>query len=315
MRKLILFIILISCPNYALAKNSLEGFTYKKAENDLFFIGGIGYTWLKSDEIVYVGGNRISHLFWQSQMPVLTAAFKANPYDKITLMGRVKIGLSGSHKMDDYDWVEPYFKSYDFDDWTDLSISDEVNLERYINLDIALGRDFELNKNNIVNLHGGFKYTNIKWTAMGGEFIYSENGFRDYTGRFPERKGITYEQRFPGVFLGAEWTLKMERLSFSLLGRVGATFSAKDIDNHWLRDLRFTEKFEARPFIDTQLEVAYAFTPRTNVYLSAGYEEYFRMKGDAFIDDRSTGQTSFSANSAGTGLRSFTLGAGLKVAF
>lgn len=82
-----------------------------------------------------------------------------------------------------------------------------------------------------------------------------------------------------------------------------------------MRSLRFTEIFESRPFLDTQAEVAYAFTERAQVYFSAAYEKYFRMKGDTIQEDTKTGEGSFTRDSAGAGLQSFTIGGGLKVKF
>ncbi|WP_449415150.1 omptin family outer membrane protease [Ochrobactrum teleogrylli] len=308
-----IFLLFLNFP-LANAADKAAGVQYTNIDKSFTFLGGVGYAWVKADEIVYNGGNRMSHLFWQSQMPVLTGAFRAEPMNNITVVGRVKIGLGGTHKMEDYDWLAPYLKSYDFDDWTDRSVSDETDLDRYINLDIAVGHDFEINQHNVFNLHGGFKYTNVKWTSGNSQYVYSEEGFRDKTGVL-SGKGISYEQSLPALFVGGEWRSTFEKWSFSLLGRVGATVAAKDIDDHWRGDKRFTDTFGSRAFLDTQAEVAYAFTERTNVYFSAAYEKYFRMRGDTMMENRTTGEVKSFPDDAGAGLQAFTLGGGLKVSF
>ncbi|RWK69722.1 MAG: omptin family outer membrane protease [Mesorhizobium sp.] len=56
-------------------------------------------------------------------------------------------------------------------DWSDQSIHPDTRLDRYINLDMAAGPDFVINDATVINLHGGFKYTNMKWKAYGGSYI------------------------------------------------------------------------------------------------------------------------------------------------
>ncbi|RWC00047.1 omptin family outer membrane protease [Mesorhizobium sp. M3A.F.Ca.ET.201.01.1.1] len=46
-------------------------------------------------------------------------------------------------------------------DWSDQSIHPDTRLDRYINLDMAAGPDFVINDATVINLHGGFKYTNM----------------------------------------------------------------------------------------------------------------------------------------------------------
>jgi outer membrane protease len=131
-----------------------------------------------------------------------TARFK----EVWTVKANAQVGFSGSTYMEDYDWLEPFAQAGAPDDqWSDRSRHSNTDLDRYINLDVAVGRDFAVNDTTLVNLHGGFKYTNVKRTSYGGDFVYSTNGFRDDVGNLPDgEKGITYEQRYPGLFVGGE---------------------------------------------------------------------------------------------------------------
>ncbi|NKC48183.1 omptin family outer membrane protease [Ochrobactrum anthropi ATCC 49188] len=67
-------------------------FQIKTTDINYTFSGGIGYSWIKADEIVYDQDNRISHLIWKSQMPVLsgkiTADIGSDPYIFRKLEGR-----------------------------------------------------------------------------------------------------------------------------------------------------------------------------------------------------------------------------------
>ncbi|MDX0500770.1 omptin family outer membrane protease [Sinorhizobium medicae] len=112
-----------------------------------------------------------------------------------TVSGNVDLGFSGNSHMEDYDWASG---DYAFDNWTDQSIHPGADLDRYINLDAAIGKNFAMDENITINLHGRFKYTNVKWTAHGGSYIYSKLGFRDDFGKFTAgEKGITSSNVIP----------------------------------------------------------------------------------------------------------------------
>ncbi len=137
-------------------------------------------------------------------MPVLTGKLTADIGSDLVFLGNLKVGLLGSGNLHDYDWLSNVrgFRGYDFDDWTHHSLS-ETNLDRYVSFDVALGHNFIINSRNTLNIHGGFKYTNVKWTAYGGSYTYSVRDFRDDEGTLPNGKGISYEQRLPALFIGS----------------------------------------------------------------------------------------------------------------
>jgi outer membrane protease len=299
------------------AVHAADQVEFVSPERNFSFIGGIGYAFLKGDEIVYDDvGNRISHLIWESDAPVLTARFKANIKGNWTVSGGATIGFSGNSHMEDYDWLDAS-PSYAFGDWSHRSVHPDTDLDRYLNLDIAAGYDFILNEMTMVNLQGGFKYTNVKWTAFGGSFVYSDAGFRDWVGDFPDgERGITFEQRYPGVFLGAEATAKNGAWAFTGLVRGGFTFNASDTDHHWMRDLRFEEDYSAIPFVSLGAQVDYAVTESASVFLAGNYDHYFKKKGDTTIYDIPTGTEGPTfQDGAGMKFSSFTISAGVKIAF
>ncbi|RWK69666.1 hypothetical protein [Mesorhizobium sp.] len=52
--------------------------TYSAPDKSVVFLGGVGYTWLKGNELFYDEvGNRISKLIWETGAPVLTTGLKA----------------------------------------------------------------------------------------------------------------------------------------------------------------------------------------------------------------------------------------------
>lgn len=148
-----------------------------KDEGNLRLSAGIGYAWIRADERVYAEGDRISHLIWKSQTPVISGEIDFRSDTGLTVAARARVGVAGTGKMDDYDWIDDYFKSYRFEDWTHHS-HHSVELERYFTGDIAIGYDFVLNDDNTLNLSGGLKYTNIKFNSYGGHLHLQQRRFQ-----------------------------------------------------------------------------------------------------------------------------------------
>ncbi|UVK35564.1 omptin family outer membrane protease (plasmid) [Mesorhizobium sp. AR10] len=224
--------------------------------------------------------------------------------------------------MVDYDWVAPY--SVDDDDWVapsfaaadwwHQSIHPDTHLDRYISLDMAVGRDVVINDATAINLHGGFKYTNVMWSAYGGSFVYSEIRFRDTRGKFQDGElGISYEQRYPGVFLGAESITKFGNLTLSGLLRGGLTIDANDIDHHWTGKPRlFEDAFGVIPFISVGAKADFQMTERASLFLAGNFDKYFRQKGDTTMWGA---ESAIFKDGAGMEFYAFTVSAGFKLTF
>jgi outer membrane protease len=124
-----------------------------------------------------------------------------------------------------------------------------------------------------VNLHGGFKYTNVKRTSYGGDFVYSTNGFRDDVGNLPDgEKGITYEQRYPGLFVGGEASTRFGAWTLTGLVRGGVTINASDTDHHWMKNNRYEEEYSATPFVSVGAQLDYALSERASIFLGGSFE-------------------------------------------
>ncbi|WP_404934413.1 omptin family outer membrane protease [Nitratireductor sp. L15S-10] len=284
---------------------------------DITFIGGVGYTFLQAEEIVYdTAGNRISALYWESEAPVITGTLEARFAGPWTLKASATVGFSGDSRMEDYDWLDAA-PSYTFNDWSDRSIHPQTELDHYFTGDIAFGRDFEIRDTVILNLHGGFKYTDVKWTSYGGSYVYSEAGFRDDIGSFPDNvRGISYQQQFPGVFLGAEATTRHNGWTLALQARGGLNFEVRDEDHHWQRDLRFREDFGMLPFVSLSGRMEYSLTENTNLFLAGTFEQHFSKIGDGRIYEIASGApVEAFQDGAGLEFRSVTLSGGFRVEF
>ena len=300
----------------AYAADGIDPLRFDSGDDTVSFQAGIGYTFLKSNELVYdAAGNRISHLIWESDAPVLTAKGKAKFYGNWTVGGSVTLGGFGNSFMEDYDWLQG---NYNFDDWTHQSLHPDTDLDLYLDLDVAVGHDFRVTDNATINLHGGFKYTNVKWASYGGSYIYSSGGgFRNDIGNFPDVPAISWEQRMPGFFLGAEASAKSGNWTFTGLARGGLTLDSQGIDHHWMRDLRFIDRYDAIPFMSLGAQVDYAFGNGSSVFLAGNFDNYFHKKGDTSIYDIPTGAQVAGplVDGGGMSFRALTLSGGFKMAF
>jgi outer membrane protease len=303
----------------------IQGAQHAAAEEQFYEIsdtvrigGGAGYTFINSDEIVYDGaGDRISHLLWQSQAPVVTGSIEAEFANGWTLRAGGSFAAAGNSHMEDYDWLDPYFVSYDFDDWTHRSVHPDTRLAHYFSGDIAVGRDLPLGPAATLNLHAGLKYTDVRWNAYGGSFVYSITGYRADTFSVPDgTPGISFQQRYPGIFLGASLAARHGPWSFSGQARGGVSIRATDTDHHWARDLRFEERYGAIPFVTAAARVDYAFNDRTSVFLGGDFQQYFHAVGDSTIYDIPTGaQGPTSMQAAGMTLRAISVSGGFRMKF
>ncbi|WP_245269030.1 omptin family outer membrane protease [Mesorhizobium sp. WSM2561] len=295
---------------------------YAAPDDGIIFLGGVGYTWLKANELVLdEAGHHISQLIWETQAPVLTTGFEAEIDDRWTMSANAVVALSGNGHMEDYDWgvdvknIEETPDNVDFtwDHWWDRSVHPDTRLDRYINIDIAVAHDFPIDNATILNLHGGFKYTNIKWTAYGGGGLQSYGGFRNSPVSWPPGQPvISYEQRFPGVFLGAEITTKLSDWTLSGLLRGGRMVHPEADDYHWGGGL-FEDRFSSIDFISLGAKANYQVAESVSIFFAADFDRYLRERGDTTTFDAEGAQ--LDKGSAGMDFYAVTTSVGFKFKF
>ena len=310
------FATFLALSGSALAAEHTPQVSLSSADRAVNFSSSLGYSWIRADEKVYEENYRLSHLIWATQTPVIAAKLHFKPTENLTVAAEAKAAFFARSRMDDYDWSPEHFKSFRFEDWTDYSFHEDTDLERYIIGNLALGYDLDVDKISTLNVHGGFKYLNIKLSSYGGVATYSADGFRDQTELFdPAVKGISYELRLPAAFVGVLWTREFEKTTFTAAARLGTTIGARDIDNHWLNSTLFRSKFEDATFVELRTELHHSVADWVMLFAAAEYEKYFEMRGDTFIADKAAGIYEFEPNAAGAALQSFELSLGLKVSF
>ncbi len=280
------------------------------------FSGGVGYIDMKANEYVWSGDSRVSQLIWESKSPVLSAGMTARFGGGWTLALEGDVAFKGKNYMEDYDWLAPFAVSDGWNDWTHQSQHPDTSLGHYFSGSVALGKDFAVNDQFTVNFNGGFKYTDVKWNARGGSFIYSEGGFRDSVGNFPDVPGISYQQKHPVAFAGIDVSWVRDRWTFGASARGGVAFNSTAIDHHWMRDLRFDEDYRTAPVLMLAGRVDYAMTERMGVFVSGAYDRIFPVRADTALFGIPNGEPlGAEANSGGGSFRSAKISLGLKSAF
>ncbi|MEX2697707.1 omptin family outer membrane protease, partial [Rhizobium mongolense] len=196
------------------------------------------------------------------------------------------------------------------------SVSPDTELDHYIAGSIEIDRIVYGNETSSIAVGAGVRYTDVKWTARGGSFVYSsDDSFRDQSGTFPSGKGISYRQQIPVGFVSLSGEHVVGDLTISGGIQGGLSFGIKDIDDHWLRDLRFRSDMSPAPTIGANVAVSYAVTPGASLYLSGSFDRVFHSRGDKERHDFATGENDFGKDFAGATFESMSVSFGLKGTF
>jgi outer membrane protease len=280
------------------------------------FYGGVGLINISAGEFVYDGNRNLSRLDWRSRGAfVFSGGVLVELPKDWTAKADLSFGIGGDGHMVDYDWLVPGQPDGP-DDWSDRSISPDTRLDHYWSAALSLEKRVLSRANTDFSLGAGFKYTDLQWSAYGGSFIYTNVTFRDFVGDFPDgEKVITYRQKVPVGFLSvsAMHTSGAWTLSGALKG--GLSFGIKDIDDHWLRGLRFYDNMKMAPAAGIDVNVSYAVSQKADLFLAASWDKVFKARGDETDVDTLTGAVDSFADTVGADLQTISLRVGAKVRF
>ncbi|MGL3606681.1 omptin family outer membrane protease [Rhizobium sp. G187] len=292
----------------ALAQDAFYGQS-PAADSTVRFFAGVGMANIKAGEYVYDGDYKVSQLDWKSKgVKTGTVGAELDLGDNWRLKGRLDIGLGGDGHMVDRDWMDT-----SIDDWTHQSIHPDTGLDRYVNLLIEADRSLVDTGSTQLALGGGLGFTDVKWTARGGSYIYTTGSLHDTVGNFPDgEKGISYEQRIPTLFLSANAEQNLGRFTLSGTMRGGASIGFKGIDDHWMRDLRFTDEILFAPMVGATVTADYQLLASTSLYVSGDFQKIFTARGDTTERDTTNGATAEYEGAAKADFQSVAVSVGVK---
>lgn len=280
------------------------------ADGMVSFRGSYGITAIEANEFVFDGRRKVSQLIWQSSYVSTFSGDIKVDLDRFFVKASATIGTGGDGHMRNYDWLAEGRR------WSDRSVHTDTRLNHYFVGSIEAGRVVLDRNGTAVSLGGGIKYTDVKWAAWGGSYVYSGLGFRDDRGNFPDNaRGISYRQQWPVPFLGFDITHADGPWRFSSGFRGGMALGGQGTDDHWMRGLRFVDRIEATPAMMLSAAVAYELRPDTAFVVSGAYDRIFKSRADTDMIDTATGDRTRFDDGAGAGYHSMSISLGLKGRF
>lgn len=287
------------------------------ADGSFWLSGGVGLMSIKANEYVYLGNNKASLLEWDTDGVVLyTATAGADLGSDWHVKGKLDLGFGGNGNLVDYDWVPGFATDQSKNGWSDRSVHPDTRLDYYFSGTLELGRNIFTDDSSNVSIGGGFKYTQVRWQAFGGSYIYSDGGFRNDIGELPAGlKGISYKQEIPTVFLGFDGSTSFDRLTLSGGVKGGITTGVNDQDDHWLTEARVFGDMKVAPVLMLNAAIDYKLTDTASIYLSGNLENVFRKRGDMNSIDTATGTATLYRNAAGASIKTMSLQFGLRARF
>ena len=272
---------------------------------------------IKATETFYNGSHKNSQLDWKTTNAMAlrgSLGLELSPEWRIKTEGR--IGFAGDGYMTDYDWLPPYYRDTSKTGWSDRSQHSDTRLDHYLTGSIEINRTLLEDPLQHLSAGIGFRYTDVQWSAYGGDYIYSWRGFRNNVGEFNNsEKAITYRQQIPVFYGNVTGGRKFGNWSLNAGLEGGAMIYAKATDDHWMRSIRFTDKFHVGGMFGAKAGIAYALTENASLYLDGAYEYTSFGRGDKTLTP--TGGTTglFYKDTAGGDMQSLFVGAGVKGRF
>ncbi|MDH7800436.1 MULTISPECIES: omptin family outer membrane protease [unclassified Rhizobium] len=272
---------------------------------------------LRATETVHIGNRKLSELEWETKNAMAlrgSLGLELAPGWRVKAEGRV--GFEGDGYMTDYDWKAPFSRDTSKNNWSHRSQHDDTRLDHYFSGSFELNRMLLDDPQQYLSAGLGFRYTDVQWSAYGGSAVYSLFSPRDLRGRFKDdEKVITYRQQIPVFYGNLTGGQRFGNWSLNAGLEGGAMVFAKATDDHWLRDMRFTDKFDVAGMFGVKAGVAYDLTENTSIYLDGSYEYTSLGRGDTHYSGAGAGNLSSEKNAGGGDLQSIFVGAGVKGKF
>ena len=300
---------LSACPTLA------DDIVARSAAGDMWLSGSVGLMNIKAREYVYAPDNQGSELDWDSKgVVVFSLGGGAEIANGWKIRTKVDIGTGGNGYMADYDWIDPNYTDKSKNGWSDRSLHPDTRLDHYVSGSIEIARDLITAETGRVGMLGGFKYSDVQWSAFGGSYIYSTTTPRDTVGDFaPGDKVISYRQKIPTAYLGLDGSTVFDRLTLSGGVNGGLSFGINDIDDHWLGPTHFEDAMKAAPLLMLSAAADYKITPNASIFIAGDFEKVFSATGDMTKTESRT--TDYNKGAAGASLQNMSVKFGQRGTF
>lgn len=262
---------------------------------------GVGLLNGQAQEKVYdtFDGKKISQLNWDlKQIPTLHLGLAYDPLDWLTLEARgwTQIAKGDGH-MKDYDW-----EGEDGEGWSDYSDHPDTRVQKAWQAEVAATAWALKREDLALGVMLGYQRTQLGWQARGGRYIYSEDGFRDSVGQFPDgEKGISYRQTYDTPYIGLVGLYTYRDWSLEGRFKYSQWVKARDFDTHHMTDTTFAGNNGNRGRMQSlALGVGYRISPRFSVKAGVDYQVYAEAKGSVKKTNLQSGEVDHYGGKAGS---------------
>lgn len=271
--------------------------------------GSLGYLGGESNEYVYNEyGNKISQLDWKIKgAPIIKGEVNFDLWTWLTanVNGWTTLNNNSQALMDDYDWLNPAQSG-----WTHWSHHEDTDLNDAYNIDLNLRRWFLQNQNYKLGAVLGYEQTSLDFLAKGGCYQYN-NGLQ--TGCFPSNEPmIGYQQTFDTVYFGLTSKYLVNNFELNATLKFSPWVQANDVDEHYARDLTFTENGDNSNFAALSLMAGYYVNQYTKLFFEGSYNQFSNGKADTLIEDHQTGFSYYFHDAAGLSNNNYVLALGVQ---
>jgi outer membrane protease len=270
-----------------------------------------------AEENVFSNGREVSRLDWESKgVTLLRGSLSVEVVPDWSIRAEGKTGMNGDGHMTDYDWIAPNYTSQSDNGWSHRSIHDDTRLDHYYSGSVELNRTFINDNGRILSAGIGGRYSDVQWTAYGGSYIYSVFNPRDLSGNFADgERGITYRQKMPAVYANFRGTQTFGDWTLSGGVEGGVLVKAEALDDHWMRDLRFTDSFDVGAMYGGNIAVGYNLTRQISLYANGAVEMTRFGTGDTHVRSTVSDDSASFTESAGAEFLAASLSFGIKGSF
>jgi omptin len=272
---------------------------------------------LYAEENVFSDGREVSRLDWESKgVTLLRGSLSVEILPEWSIRAEGKTGMNGNGHMTDYDWIAPNYTSQADNGWSHRSIHPDTRLDHYYSGSVEINRTFVNDNGRLLSAGLGGRYSDVQWTAYGGSYIYSVFNPRDLSGNFADgERGITYRQKMPAFYANLRGTQTFGAWTLSGGVEGGVLLRAKALDDHWMRDLRFTDSFDYGAMYGGNVAVGYNLTDKISLYANGAVEMTKFGTGDTNVRSTANGASADFTESAGAQFMAASVSLGIKGSF
>lgn len=260
------------------------------------FHPSIEYLWGESSEYVYRSntGRKISQLDWELKDIVLIGGtVKIRPASWLQINFGIWAAVNeGNGYMVDRDWLRGNLE------WSHWSRSQAIIDKGYI-FDLNAGFPFDFSNGFTLSPMIGFKFDNWGWSDRGGEYIYSNPGWRDDSGQFTDETAICYEQQFFAPYLGLNIGFSKKKFFFNTYVKGSFWAWSRDEDQHLVTNVTYEGQVNNQNYIGAGLELGYHFNRRFYMLIGYDYQRFFETRGGLKEIDGNTNKVDYSSDGAG----------------